>query len=153
MSSAPVITPFVRVPTPCIGVCSTVIGDVVCRGCKRFSHEIIEWNSFSDDQKRAIDNRLEQLLDQVVSRYLLVTDSRRLAERVLQHKIRVPEYRGSARKAFELLRAGGDQLQNLPDFGLEARPEYTSWSPLEIKNAIDHDFWVLSSAHHNRYFR
>ncbi|HMW48455.1 MAG TPA: DUF1289 domain-containing protein, partial [Cellvibrionaceae bacterium] len=24
-----------QVRTPCIGVCSTGIGDVVCRGCKR----------------------------------------------------------------------------------------------------------------------
>ncbi|HBZ99754.1 MAG TPA: DUF1289 domain-containing protein, partial [Pseudomonas sp.] len=24
-----------RIKTPCIGLCSTVYGDVVCRGCKR----------------------------------------------------------------------------------------------------------------------
>ncbi|MEC7008614.1 MAG: DUF1289 domain-containing protein, partial [Pseudomonadota bacterium] len=32
------------IKTPCIGVCSTGIGDSVCRGCKRFSHEVIHWN-------------------------------------------------------------------------------------------------------------
>ena len=42
------------VKTPCIGVCSTGIGDAVCRGCKRFSHEVIHWNSYSQDHKRAI---------------------------------------------------------------------------------------------------
>ena len=39
------------VKTPCIGVCSTGIGDSVCRGCKRFSHEVIDWNSYSQEQK------------------------------------------------------------------------------------------------------
>ena len=37
--------------TPCIGVCSTVFGDDVCRGCKRFQHEVIQWNSYSDPEK------------------------------------------------------------------------------------------------------
>ena len=26
--------------TPCIGVCSTTYGDDICRGCRRFRHEI-----------------------------------------------------------------------------------------------------------------
>ena len=33
--------------TPRIGVCSTGIGDAVCRGCKRFAHEVIDWNGYS----------------------------------------------------------------------------------------------------------
>ena len=36
--------------TPCIGVCSTGIGDAVCRGCKRFTHEVIDWNGYSTEQ-------------------------------------------------------------------------------------------------------
>ncbi|MEO1955257.1 MAG: DUF1289 domain-containing protein, partial [Gammaproteobacteria bacterium] len=36
------------VKTPCIGVCSTVFGDEVCRGCKRFQNEVIEWNSYNN---------------------------------------------------------------------------------------------------------
>ena len=44
--------------TPCIGVCSTGIGDAVCRGCKRFAHEVIDWNGYSQAQKQAIDARL-----------------------------------------------------------------------------------------------
>ncbi|MDC1160500.1 DUF1289 domain-containing protein, partial [Luminiphilus sp.] len=28
---------FAPIRTPCIGVCSTGVGDVVCRGCKRFA--------------------------------------------------------------------------------------------------------------------
>ena len=46
--------------TPCIGVCSTGIGDAVCRGCKRFAHEVIDWNGYSQAQKEAIDARLDR---------------------------------------------------------------------------------------------
>ena len=49
--------------TPCIGLCSTVYGDLVCRGCKRFSHEIIDWNRYDHQQKAAVWQRLEQLLE------------------------------------------------------------------------------------------
>ena len=63
----------IPVKTSCIGVCSTGIGDSVCRGCKRFSHEVIDWNSYSDDQKRVIDRRLAGFLSQCVSNKLRVT--------------------------------------------------------------------------------
>ena len=56
-----------RVVTPCIGVCSTALGDDVCRGCKRYSHEVIDWNSYTDKQKQIIDERLDGFLIQVVS--------------------------------------------------------------------------------------
>ncbi|MEM9624509.1 MAG: DUF1289 domain-containing protein, partial [Pseudomonadota bacterium] len=32
--------------TPCVGICSTTYGDLVCRGCKRFAHEIVQWNAY-----------------------------------------------------------------------------------------------------------
>ena len=43
-----------KVKTPCVGVCSTVFGDQVCRGCKRFQHEVIEWNGYSDFEKETV---------------------------------------------------------------------------------------------------
>jgi len=54
------------IKTPCVGLCSTVYGDTVCRGCKRFHHEVINWNGYDDAQKRAVWLRLEQLLVQVM---------------------------------------------------------------------------------------
>ncbi|MDH5171506.1 MAG: DUF1289 domain-containing protein, partial [Gammaproteobacteria bacterium] len=62
------------IKTPCIGVCSTGIGDSVCRGCKRFAHEVIDWNSYSPQQKAVVDKRLGDFLSQCVSNKLRVTD-------------------------------------------------------------------------------
>ena len=54
------------IKTPCIGLCSTVYGDLVCRGCKRFHHEIVNWNLYGEEEKRAVWLRLESLLVQVM---------------------------------------------------------------------------------------
>ena len=62
------------VKTPCIGVCSTVFGDEVCRGCKRFQHEIIEWNSFNDSEKTSVLNRLESLKVQILQSKIQLLD-------------------------------------------------------------------------------
>ena len=50
-----------RTRTPCVGICSTTYGDDVCRGCKRFIHEVINWNSFNPEEKESVWKRLEKL--------------------------------------------------------------------------------------------
>lgn len=52
--------------TPCAGRCSTVFGDVVCRGCRRFNHEVIAWNRYDAYQQQAVWQRLDQQLDQTL---------------------------------------------------------------------------------------
>ena len=45
--------------SPCIGICSTTnVGDDVCRGCGRTAMEVIEWNSYTDQKKIEINERL-----------------------------------------------------------------------------------------------
>ena len=46
--------------SPCVGVCSaTALGDAVCRGCGRTFQEVIEWNTYGDQQKIEINRRLQ----------------------------------------------------------------------------------------------
>ncbi len=52
--------------TPCAGRCSTVFGDLVCRGCRRFNHEVINWNSYDATQRLAVWQRLDAQLDQIL---------------------------------------------------------------------------------------
>ena len=65
-----------RRPTPCVGICSTTFGDLVCRGCKRFSHEIVDWNSYDDSQKEIIWERLEKIKEQVVGQIVRRKDEK-----------------------------------------------------------------------------
>ncbi len=124
----------------------------MCRGCKRFNHEVIHWNSYSNDQKLRIEQRLRQLLEQVSTGYIEVTDEELLRDRVRQFKVRIDAYRSSAAHAYELLRAGGEQINPLESFGLRPQAAYRTWSVEQLRNAIDQDFWRLSNAHYARYF-
>ncbi len=45
--------------SPCIGACSTGLGDDVCRGCGRTLEEIREWAAMSDEQRAEVMRRLE----------------------------------------------------------------------------------------------
>ena len=47
-----------RSTTPCLGICSTTYGDDVCKGCKRFVHEIISWPKYSQDERALVNDRL-----------------------------------------------------------------------------------------------
>ena len=50
-----------RSSTPCLGICTTTFGDEVCKGCKRFSYEIVNWTKFTKEERRILNNRLEEL--------------------------------------------------------------------------------------------
>lgn len=52
--------------TPCTGRCSTVFGDDVCRGCRRFSHEVIHWNRYNKEEQLVVWKRLDQQIDKIL---------------------------------------------------------------------------------------
>lgn len=76
------------IDTPCVGVCSTVYGDDICRGCKRTYDEVIDWNRFDDAGKEAIYARLTQDAETVVNQFLTITDPDRLRAALDQQTIR-----------------------------------------------------------------
>ena len=51
----------VTAESPCIGHCTTVLGDDVCRSCKRTFDEIIAWPTITDAQRIAINQRVARL--------------------------------------------------------------------------------------------
>lgn len=149
MSSA---TKTTSVKTPCIGVCSTGIGDSVCRGCKRFAHEVIHWNGYTEAQRRCVMQRLETLLTQVVSARLEVYDPQWLRTQLQLQQVRFADEMNDAYLAYEALRAFGSQLPELAAIGCRAQPDWRTHSVTELKQAIDDAFFELSCAHYQRYF-
>lgn len=49
-----------RPDSPCVAVCSTAVGDDVCRGCGRTMQEVAMWVALPQEQKEAVWQRLEQ---------------------------------------------------------------------------------------------
>ena len=140
-----------RVKTPCIGVCSTGIGDSVCRGCKRFDYEVINWNAYSQSQKQSIDKRLAQLLSQLVEQRLLIADEQKLLGQIAHQQIRYQQYRPASCALFELLRAGASQIQDCTEFGFQKRWIYRDHALTQIRDEIEREFYALSVAHFERF--
>lgn len=139
------------IKTPCVGLCSTVYGDTVCRGCKRFHHEVIHWNGYNDDEKRAVWLRLEQLLVQVMTAKLEVFDSQRLRQQLEQRKIRYVAHQSEYCWAYQLIARGARVIRELEAYGLALLPEFRDWELPELRDAIDTEFFLLSEAHYQRY--
>jgi len=144
---------FKTIKTPCIGVCSTSIGDSVCRGCKRFVHEIIGWNGFNDEQKRLVDCRLELFLTQIVQTRFSLLDEALLKRQIAIQQVRVLEHRNSWCQLFEFVKAGASQIRDPAMYGFEILPNHRHTSLVRLCHDVDEEFWTLSYAHFERYFR
>jgi len=81
-----------RTRTPCVGICSTTYGDEVCRGCKRFSFEVINWNAFNPEEREAVWKRLEKLKSQIMSSRLEVLDSDKLSQGIKEFRLKVKDF-------------------------------------------------------------
>jgi len=140
------------VKTPCIGICSTVFGDEVCRGCKRFQHEIIEWNTYNDTEKGSVLNRLELLKVQIMQSKISVTDQDLLKSRLLDYKVKFDETNDSLCWVFDLLRSGSQSIEKPSDFGFELKVSSVP-NLSELKKVMEEELFQLSEAHYQRYFK
>lgn len=140
------------VKTPCIGICSTVFGDEVCRGCKRFQHEIIEWNTYNDTEKGSVLNRLELLKVQIMQSKISVTDQDLLKSKLLDYKVKFNETNDSLCWVFDLLRSGSQSIEKPSDFGFELKVSSVP-NLSELKKVMEEELFQLSEAHYQRYFK
>jgi len=140
-----------RSSTPCLGICSTTYGDDVCRGCKRFIHEVINWNSYSNDEKEIVNSRLEGFKVTILSHRFKVTDAELLSSKLKEHAINFNDALDPITWIFDLLRASSQDL-DLELFGLELLPDHRTFSLSSIKDEINTELFELSQAHFDRYF-
>jgi len=140
-----------RIKTPCVGLCSTVYGDLVCRGCKRFHHEVVNWNAYNEDERRAVWARLEVLLDQVMQAKLEVFDTSRLRQQLEQRQIRFVPEQSAYCWAYQLIARGARVISQLDAYGVVLMPEFRGWTLPDLRDAIDREFFILSEAHYERY--
>ena len=133
--------------TPCIGVCSTTYGDLVCRGCKRFAHEIVAWNGFAETQRDVVWARLRRLLAESVRAHVHITDwalLRAAAQRAGVVEDALPEA-----VAFQTMR-----LHPLPLAGLGLAPiGDPALETAQAVAAIDREFYLRSQAHYEASFK
>ncbi|MGI1677972.1 MAG: DUF1289 domain-containing protein [Cellvibrionaceae bacterium] len=140
-----------RPRTPCIGVCSTGIGDNVCRGCKRFEKEVINWNGYTDPERQAVLDRLDSLLVQTMKSKFLIADEKKLETQIRYQQIQFDASKDPYCWLFQLLRYGAGQINQLDNFGVVLNLEYHGKSLPELKALVDQEFYEISCAYHERY--
>jgi hypothetical protein len=52
---------------------------------------------------------------------------------------------------FQLLRAGAGQIKDASKYGFRVHGDWVDLTLLQLRDQIDEDFWVLSTAHYDRY--
>ena len=139
-----------RSSTPCLGICTTTFGDEVCKGCKRFAHEIISWPKYSENEREIINGRLEQFKIKILQNRFKIFDSELLATKLEEKAINFNHSLEPLTWIFDLFRAAGSQEFELKNYGIQS---LISFDPKVIIDEINTELLELSEAHHQRYFK
>lgn len=141
-----------RSSTPCIGICSTTFGDDVCKGCKRFSHEITNWGKFSTDERAVVNSRLEQFKITILEEKFSISDSELFESKMNEFSINFNSSLDPITWIFDLLRASSNKDLNVNDFGVEILPAFSDLSLIELRDLINQEMLQLSEAHYYKFF-
>ncbi|HMU87165.1 MAG TPA: DUF1289 domain-containing protein, partial [Agitococcus sp.] len=136
--------PNSRPKTPCVGLCSTVFGDTVCRGCMRFVHEVIDWNKYNPEQKQIIWQRLDEHLRVILPQFVKIYDPRKIVARLQQQRI-IYDEKNLWRGIYSLLRLHDKGFIVLADLGFQVKPDY-QWS------LVQQQLYQLASAYYQKDF-
>lgn len=128
---------ILKIDTPCIGVCSTVYGDKVCRGCKRLFHEVIDWNAYHTEQKQAVYARLDAHMQEIVGQYLTVEHPELLKSALTQWCIRHRDDQHPFSWALYVLMFADQKIKDLSAVGISVFSEYADLSLTDLCNVID----------------
>jgi predicted Fe-S protein YdhL (DUF1289 family) len=135
-----------KIDTPCIGICSTVYGDQVCRGCKRQYKEVIDWNAYTSEQKALIYQRLDQQMQVIVGQYLQVDNPAQLESLLKQEAIRYRDDQHPLSWALFALMFADSKIRQWSDAGLSPHAPYASLSPADLCNLIDKHLYEYSQS-------
>ena len=151
--------------TPCVGICSTTYGDLVCRGCKRFAHEIVEWNGYDEVQQDAVRERLQRLRDEVLMLVLDCNDDGLLQRAIADAGLTDLD---PMEQRYQLLRFMVRRGQDLASAGLamsEATttmeavsyraggPDPQELDTLSLMQLLDSETYQRAKAHYERNFK
>ena len=137
--------------TPCIGVCSTSYGDHICRGCKRFSHEVTGWIKYSDTEKSLVNERLQKFKTTILEDKFTIIDSEKLKNKLKDANISFNQELDPLCWVFDLFRTFTIEDIDLEEVGIALKGEFSNMSLSKIKEDINKEFFELSLAHYERY--
>lgn len=140
--------------TPCVGRCSTVYGDPICRGCKRFITEVSLWNQLPFEQRQTVWLRLEQLAIRIIPQYLIILDANLLKAFLQAHAIRYPMHLTQESWALHCLENFPTTIDQLHQAGLRLAPQSEPVTTMkELKLRVQKRLYQLSLAEQTRHYQ
>ena len=134
--------------SPCRGICSTTYGDSVCRGCKRFSHEVLSWNQLKPTQKERIWSRLTLVYVESINACVRIAD-RALLDRWVGDRLTTPPTTVES-QIYELLQVV-DVL--VLDLGLRPTESNETIRAPQLFQEIEDEIYSRSLAYFQYYFK
>jgi uncharacterized protein len=133
--------------TPCIGMCSTVYGDDICRGCRRFSDEVVRWNGLSSSEKSSVLDRLAQLIELVILDKVERVDQDLLLLALAEFSVRYYPQHHPYTWVYNLMRARGEKLDGpgiLESCGIFMKPSQKDVPIRSLLETLDEELYTLS---------
>ena len=135
--------------TPCVGICSTTYGDLVCRGCKRFAHEIDQWNGYEGDQRVLVWERLFKLREGAFLAHARIEDVELLMSRARDFRVADLEALTPHNVAYEVVRRAGRE-SDLAALGVQ--PHEPAESASRLYQRIEQELYARSLAQYEHDF-
>jgi len=146
------LDPMAAIKTPCLGICSTTsVGDVVCRGCKRYAFEVINWNGYDDEAKAAVLSRIERLNTQILENKLRIFSVPNLQAGLERFQVPYDNSLSPYCWLHNLLKKAHSRIEKLEEYGVYALGRYAGMPLPQLCEIIEKDLLLLSEAHHARY--
>ena len=145
-----------RRPTPCVGICSTTYGDLVCRGCKRYAHEIVQWNGYDEAQQQLVWQRLKSMRDEVLGQVVECVDQQRFQNYCQHAELTASQFNDLLYSAVVHLVQNTRSLAVAGlDFSEAWRPgkQTTETDSLAALQTLDAESFVRAQAHYERNFK
>ena len=140
--------------TPCIGICSTTsLGDNVCRGCRRYSFEVIKWNSYDPQEKTAVLTRIERLIGQILENKFKILSETTLKSKLKKYNVPLAPTLSAYCWLHNLFKKNKDKIENLKDYGVSVKTEFSKVPLDQLIANVDTELQLLSDAHLERYFK
>ncbi len=135
---------FAKTETPCIGICSTIYGDEICRGCFRTYQDIIDWNIYPDTTKLAILDSLNAQAVAILKERIEIINLELLKAKCNQFKVKIRPTWDPLTWAHALLREGIHQIQDLHKYGIQIKPDYARMRLPKFIELIDDEIFHVA---------
>lgn len=138
---------FSKTETPCIGICSTIYGDQICRGCLRNFQEVIDWNTYPDSKKTSILIALENQIVNVMQDKFEIINAELLKQKCNQFQVKIRIDQNPLTWAHALVRDGINRIRDVEKYGIKIKPAYATLRLPKLIELIDDE--IFAAAHHS----